>query len=125
MPTAKARLLAQAVDLVSDDIEKGLGPAFQATRGFAVPETAKSLPVITDGHYTVVSWEYRAKHTGEFQGIVATYNNVVIRGITIVDHEATGGPLYHRHVDWLDLMAQIGLTTTQRPAVAKLPKPAE
>jgi hypothetical protein len=125
MPTQKAKLLSQAVELVAEDVAGGLEKYFTPTKGFSVPATAKALPPISDGHYTVVSWEYRAKHTSEFQGIKATQNNVVIRGLTVVDHEASGGPLYHRHVDWLDLMSQLGVSSTQRPAVAKLPKPAE
>jgi hypothetical protein len=102
------------------DVEAGLGRFFPASQGFLVPEVFQGAPV-TNGRQTAVVWEYRGRHDAEFQGIPATGRQVVIRGTTIVDHEGPD-PQFHRYVDWLDLMAQLGVTATMRPALDHLPR---
>jgi hypothetical protein len=104
-----------AVIATALDVESGLGPFFEATDGFSVPTQFGMEPPITNGQMTAVVWQYAGRHSAEFQGVPATDRVVTIRGTTVVDHSGPE-PLFHRYVDWLDVMAQLGLTANMRPA---------
>ena len=109
-----------AAALVRDDIEAGLGGAFSGGDGFSIPGAFADLPPITGGARTAVVWEYHATHTDFFQGVGPTGRPVTIRGVTVVDRSGPQ-PLFHRYVDWLEVMGQLGLTSTHRPALDALP----
>ena len=71
-----------------------------------------------DGRVALVAWEWHGRHEGLF-GVDATGEPVIVRGVTLVDYVGGGGdePVLHRYVDWLDVMAQIGITVNPRPIV--------
>src|SRR5665213_1161116 len=115
------RDVADVQDLVAMDVEQGIGRYFAATDGFIpLPGFTESGPISND-RYTAQMWEYRGVHSAAFQGISATGNPVVVRGVTVVDGRDSNDPKFHRYIDWLEVMGQIGLTSTARPAVAELP----
>src|SRR5581483_5002230 len=120
MPRRTEKQMAAAIELVSADAE-ALHEFFSPVGfGFRPQQGPGALPLIMDADHTVVAWEFKGVHDHDFQGIVATGRPVLIKGVTIVDHAAANGPLFHRYVDWLDVMAQIGVSSTHRPAVDSL-----
>jgi hypothetical protein len=108
-----------ALTLVQADVEEAMRPFFPPTdRGFTVPKPFDEAAAITSGRFSAVVWEYYGAHQAEFQGVLPTGLPVVVRGATIVDHETE---VFHRYVDWTDVMGQLGLTATMRPVVDELP----
>jgi hypothetical protein len=105
-----------AADLIRDDVEQSLGRYFAPREGFNVPEPFNHAEPIANQSHTAVIWEYSGTHTGDFHGIKATQRDVIVRGATVVDHSKEP-PLFHRYVDWAEVMGQLGLSITGRPAV--------
>ncbi|MHB8464270.1 MAG: hypothetical protein ACYDH6_21165 [Acidimicrobiales bacterium] len=107
--------------LASQDVHEGLADFFTPTQGFHVAAGFVEGPPMTNGKHTSVVWEFHGKHDAVFQGVRPTGRHVVIRGVTVVDKSKRGRVLFHRYVDWLDLMSQLGLSSTFRPALDELP----
>lgn len=107
---------------VRRDVESGVGSWFSPLAGFAGREEFGSAPM-TNESFTSVVWEYAGRHTAVFQGIQPTGREVMIRGVTVVDHTGPA-PRFHRYVDWLDLMGQLGVSAAMRPAVDALDRAA-
>jgi len=103
--------------LVGGDVLRGLGDVFAPTEGFRVPHDFANKPPIANETQTAVVWEYAATHSGDFQGIRATGQPIVLRGVTIVEVVPDKEPVFHRYIDWADVFAQLNLSTTGRPAV--------
>jgi hypothetical protein len=66
---------------------------------------------------TVVAWQYNAIHANPYGNIQATQREVTFEGVTIVNNDGT----VTRYVDWLFVMAQLGIVGTQRPLLAADP----
>ena len=106
----------QAMDLIREDVEQNLGRYFAPTEGFNIPEPFIRAEAIANQTQTAVVWEYSGVHTHEFHGLKATKQDVVVRGATIVDQSGET-VLFHHYVDWSEVMGQLGLSITGRPAV--------
>ena len=111
----------EIVRLVADDVAAGLGGVFQPTEGGGLMplDSLESLgaPIASDTH-AALPWQWQGTHVGEIAGIPPTgREDVVVRGVTIVDR--TGDDiLFHRFIDWLDVLQQLGAVLVGRPVVA-------
>ena len=102
--------------LVERDVTEGLSELFAPREGFRVAERFAHVEPMSNGTHTSVVWEYSAVHTGDFQGIRPTGQEIVVSGVTIVDTSG-GEPAFHRYIDWVGVLAQLGVSTTGRPAL--------
>ena len=111
----------QVPDAVRRDIEEGLGPFFepysddQGDGFYLVRDLAQEGP-ITNGSITAVAWEYRCSHVGWFQYAPPSGTVLTIRGATVVDHR-NDEPIFHRNVDWLQVMYDLGYDLFSRKLV--------
>ncbi len=72
-------------------------------------------PVVNDrGTRETVSWTYRGMFYRRVFGVAPSGQFVVIRGTTVLELDRTP-PLLHRFVDWLDVLASMGLPPAGRP----------
>jgi hypothetical protein len=97
---------------VQEDVERGLGEFFEPHSddfgdGWTEIRDFKDQGAITNGSFTTVAWEYRCLHTGWFQFAPPSNTVLTIRGATIVDHREEEA-VFHRNVDWLAVMYDIG-----------------
>jgi hypothetical protein len=106
-----------ATELIRTDVLGSLEQYFSPTEGFNVARPFASAEPIANDSHTAVVWEFSGIHTGDFLGIKPTRRAVVIRGVTVVDHSKEPAQ-FHRYVDWAEVMGQLGLSITGRPAVA-------
>jgi hypothetical protein len=103
--------------LVSDDVTAGLGRIFPAEEGFdvAMPFRREDESV-TNGRVGVLGWTWHGRDTLGFHGYRPTGAVVEIHGVTVVEHDADRDEtLFHRFVDWLDVIGQLGLGVSGRP----------
>jgi hypothetical protein len=117
---------AEAAELVQRDTELGLAEAFQPTEGFVVVSLAAregfgdadvSSDPVTNGQVTAVAWRWFGEHNGRTANLpyAPTGRSVTVDGLTVVTEDDDGEPRFHRYVDWLSTLAQIGVTLTDRP----------
>ncbi len=66
---------------------------------------------LASGGLTAVPWQFTGTHSGLFEGIAPTHRSVTIQGVTILD-QARG--LHYRYVDWLNVLAQLGVALAYR-----------
>src|SRR4051812_17185750 len=102
----------RAMEVVREDVERGLQHSFQSETGVDIIDAS-----LTNGDATAVVWQFDCVHTGVFQGLKPKGKAVTIRGVTIVDHVAEGGPLLQRYVDWSEVMADLGMFANFRPTI--------
>jgi hypothetical protein len=128
-PTREERTMidpAEVEGMVRDDTRLGLGDAFEPTEGFAVVRLAAldghgdadvSDDPITNEQATAVAWTWTGRHSAATERLPyqATDRDVVISGLTVVTEDENGEPRFHRFVDWVTALAQIGVTLTDRP----------
>lgn len=99
-------------ELARADVVDGLGGSF-ADGDFRRLKDFEGLD-LPSGNVAFVPWEYHTRHTGTFFGLDATQRDVVLVGVTAID--TTGvEPLFHRFVDWANVLAQLGVTWSARP----------
>jgi len=109
--------------IVKQDVVGGLEKAFSprdddADSAFVVAEHfGEEKEFIGNDRIAVVPWTYFAVHTGDFQCLFRTGRDILIKGVTLVDHRGEGDPLLHRHVDWAGVMTQLGLVVSGRVLV--------
>ena len=113
--------MEEHLELVNDDVTAGLAEYFTPTQGFLPAAGFAEGEPISNGRHTAIVWEYHGRHTAAFQGVQPTGREVVIRGTTVVDVSRRSRPVFHRYVDWLDVMGQLGMTSTHRPALDEIP----
>jgi hypothetical protein len=108
---------ADLVTLVTDDVTEGLKVVFPAEGGFDVgPPFRREDESVANGRVGVVGWTWRGVDTIGFQGYKPTGAVVEVRGVTVVEFDAEdGATLFHRYVDWLDVIGQLGLSVSGRP----------
>ena len=104
----------RAAEVVREDVERGLQKSFRSRSETGVEIIDASL---TNGDATAVVWRFDCTHSGLFQGLKPRDKAVTIRGVTIVDHAAEGGPLLQRFVDWNEVMADLGMYANYRPTI--------
>jgi hypothetical protein len=69
----------------------------------------------------VVPWVYSCAHTGYFLGVPPTRMPLELRGATFVDvrNAERDEWMYHRYVDFLGALNQIGVSVSVRPALTE------
>jgi len=106
-------------DVVQKDLEAGFKGVFDAgPDAFVRVNGTEPAPAGT----TAVAWQYQTTHAGEFLGLAATGQPVLIEGVTLATYpdDVTGWQLT-RYIDWLSVAAQLGLTFSGRPVSMSLP----
>lgn len=110
----------EIVHLVADDVTAGLGGVFEPTEGGGLMPLDSfgplDAPIASDTH-AALPWQWQGAHVGEIAGIPATGTDVVLRGVTIIDRSGDD-VLFHRFIDWLDVLQQLGAVLVGRPVVA-------
>jgi hypothetical protein len=99
---------AQAGDLVSEDLRKGL-PDFELS-SFALEEDLSPAQGVE-----VVAWRATLKLVREVRGVPARDEALPLRGVTFVKRAPDGTPSFRRYIDWLDLFNRLGLNGAMRP----------
>ena len=115
---------AAVVSLVTKDVEIGLGNVFPAADdgGFALTEPFGDSDPINNDAVEVIVWTWSGVDTEGFQQLQPTNAEVVVRGVTLVEHPERGDEAtFHRYVDWSEVAGQLGLGFTGRPTVDELP----
>ena len=122
----------QLLEIVDRDIREGIGKVFtpQGNLRLQAPFTDVTLP---DAPVSFVPWEYDAVHdhpmhtsgdgatghlTHEHTGppiVPATHRTFTILGVTVVDSRKPAVRL-HRFVDWANVLANVGMHMSMRPA---------
>jgi hypothetical protein len=120
--------IAQARTNVERDVVGGfdglLSPSPSADPPFQIElkgsDLAGGLAVATSDSVVVVPWVYKCVHTGPFLGVQPTFIEFELRGATFVNAESPNVEewLYHRFVDYLCALHEIGISTNVRPALS-------
>jgi hypothetical protein len=107
-----------AVGLVQQAVAAGLGQAFDdRDGGFRVVEELLGDSFGDDDRVVAVPWELPCTHARRFLEIEATFVDLVIRGLTLVVENPDKGVLLHRYIDWAQVMSDLGMSMTFRPAL--------
>lgn len=107
-----------AFSAVSDDVVRGLSRFFSPDGDPPVRLIAEfeSKEAIRNERFVTVPWVFTAVHDGEpFDGITADPDRpkpVTISGVTIFDERER---VFYRFVDWMALLAQLGIMFSTRP----------
>jgi len=108
----------QAKRNVQRDIEKGIGHIFGPFEESAVSipeELEKHLLELNEATVVAVPWIYKCQHIGIFQDLLPTHRAIEMHGVTFVNYSQDGdNPVFHRYVDWLGVMNQLGLEVNWR-----------
>ena len=108
-----------ATELVQRDVELALAEVFDAGDGggFRLAEPGGNSEPITNKDVTAVAWTWTGTHTGRSALLPyqRTGRQVTVEGVTLVTEGEDGEPQFHRHVDWVGALGQIGITLTDRP----------
>jgi hypothetical protein len=108
---------AVLLGMTRDDVEAGLGDIFRKAEdhhGFShLSEFASPNEAIANSRFAAIPWTYTGVHVGEFEGISPKNEPVTITGVTIIDTEGKE-PIYYRFVDWVSVMAQLGVVFSGR-----------
>jgi predicted ester cyclase len=112
-----------AFKMVMDDVVAGLAGTFSPREEddiepFRVAERFKEADVISNASVVAVPWSFSCRHTGDFHGLFRTGRDLQIEGMTLVDSRG-GAPMLHRYVDWLGVIAQLGLEVSGRIPVTE------
>jgi len=107
----------QALESVRKDIGKGIAEVFEPNGAspVSVPEELARVLEGTEAAVVAVPWVYRCVHTGDFQNLVPTYREIEMHGVTFVNYsQDENNPVFHRYVDWLGVVNQLGLEVSWR-----------
>ena len=111
----------QAVELVREDVERGVGRWLPADSPLEIGVSGE----LSDAAFTAVQWVHRGRNAGAgsdpFIGLAPTGTEVEVHGVTLIE-EIDGGPvLFRRYVDWVGVFDQLGLAVNGRLAVSEHP----
>ena len=108
---------------IQSDIEGGFDGILAPKNGFAFglldSEIQSDQAVALSDNLVVAPWQYDCVHIGVLADVPATHVEFVLRGVTVA-HVVDGDPdnaLYHRYIDYLGALHQIGVSTAVRPAL--------
>lgn len=113
------------VSAVFDDVVAGLD-GLLAPVSFTLDGPFAASGALVEGDNAVVVWLFTGVDNGEgFNNLWPTAKVVTVRGVTIVDTSASEW-LFHRHVDWNGVSAQLGgsLGRSATPLLVKKPEDA-
>ena len=117
----------KAFRLVEEDVRIGIGDTFRerpsdepGQRAFRRPafDRAEDAPILP------VPWIFDCRHAGSpkgtpqsppdaFHELFPTGRDLTINGVTVVEMR-DGEAVFHRYVDWIGVLTQLGLTVSQR-----------
>jgi hypothetical protein len=127
MPISAANIVRARTN-VERDVVSGfdglLSPQPSADPAFVIElkgsGLGEELAVATSESVVVVPWVYKCVHTGPFLGVQPTYISFDLRGATFVKADSPDIEewLYHRFVDYLCALHEIGISTNVRPALS-------
>jgi hypothetical protein len=109
-----------ALQRVRGDIGKGVGEVFGPfdEAAVTVPEGLEHLIADTEGAVVAVPWIYSCRHIGNFKGLLPTDRPIEMHGVTFVNFtEGEDTPVFHRYIDWLGVVNQLGLEVSWRVPV--------
>jgi hypothetical protein len=110
------------LSLAQRDIEEGFSTSLTPTaQGWRPIDAFMGEGPMTNGRFTAVPWTYACAHTGTFLGLEPTGREFEIHGVTIVVSDGDE-PIFHRYIDWANVMANLGMGATWRPTLSELPK---
>ena len=106
--------------LVRNDMLDVIGNIFTADSddAFTVRDELRDGEVIRNEDIVVVPWVYECVHTAPFQGLFATGRSLTIEGVTVIDTRPAE-PMLQRFVDWLGVIAQLGIDVSWRLPVTE------
>ena len=110
----------EALQSVRQDIGKGIGEVFGPFEEDAVtvPENLEKLIADSQGGVVAVPWIYKCQHIGNFKGLLPTDRKIEMHGVTFVNYtQDEANPMFHRYVDWLGVVNQLGLEVSWRVPV--------
>ena len=107
-------------ELVELDIANGFESIFPAIGGFSIAEPFAGTDEVSNDRLGVVAWEWDGQDTLGFNGLFPTDKPVTVRGVTVVEQRGAEGPLFHRYIDWIGVVGQLGLAFVGRPSIAAL-----
>jgi hypothetical protein len=113
---AKEQVQSDIVDTFTGVLQPQEGRTFEY--GLHDSTLEDDIAVATSAQLIAVPWRFPCTHVGKFLDIPATNVDFELHGTTIVD--IRGVWLYHRYIDWLGALHQIGVTTATRPAHAEI-----
>jgi hypothetical protein len=109
-----------ARERVERDVVKGLGDTFAPIGDPAISVQHDYRERMGDSEVVPVGWIYRCRHSGDFQGLFPTNRELEIHGMTVVDYTRDRErPMFHRYVDWLGVITQLGLSVSWRIPVTE------
>jgi hypothetical protein len=112
-----------ARDRVRKDIEEGFKEVLssrhdaQFSFGLHGSDLDDDSAIATSDDLVVLAWRYPCTHTGPFMNIDATGVDLELRGTTFVDLRSSEWT-YHRYIDFVGALHQIGVSYAVRPVVA-------
>ena len=91
-----------------------------ATFGFGLHDStlADTIAFATSDELVAVPWRFPCTHVGSFLDIPATLVDLELRGTTFVDIRGAEW-VYHRYIDYIGALHQIGVPTDGRPVHAE------
>jgi hypothetical protein len=117
---------AELVAAVEADVRAGLD-GFVHPLEFTVVGPFADRGALVDGPFAAVQWQLVGVDDGRgFNGMWPTGKSVCVAGLTVIDRR--GEPwLFHRHVDWNLVNAQLGGSRgrTSSPLLVKKPEEAQ
>lgn len=120
------RTTDDVVDAVEADVRAGLQGMLRPL-SFNVVGPFREQRALIDGPFAVVQWALDGVDDGSgFNGMWPTGKAVRVTGVTVVEH-ANKPWLFHRHVDWNSLNAQLGGSRgrSSSPLLVKRPEEAQ
>jgi hypothetical protein len=110
----------KALEDVQRDIASGIEKVFAPAEGSIVeppPELVAHLEG-TEAAVVAVPWVYRCVHVGDFQKLLPTGREIEMHGVTFVNYtQGEENPTFHRYVDWLGVVNQLGLEVSWRAPI--------
>jgi hypothetical protein len=119
-------VLGAVLEAVGEDVTRGYEAALSPRGGgdaFAIGLEDSGLEPMQSfaqsDELVAVPWRYSCTHTGDFLSIPATFVSLELEGVTFV-HVRSGERDdwdFHRYVDYLGALQQIGVSMSVRPAL--------
>jgi hypothetical protein len=110
--------LDQVTSLVEDDTVACFQGVFPPTEGFAIAEPfTPTEGDVSNGRLGALAWTWSGQDTVGFNGMGPTGQDIVVRGVTVVEVRGEDDLLYHRYIDWTGVAGQLGLGFIGRTSV--------
>lgn len=106
------------LDFVRRDVVEGLGQLFGPADKADPMELARfhddSHGPMVNQSFAAVAWTFDGVDSKGLWGLAPSQKPVRVRGVTVVDAATDHPNRVHRYIDWVDVMAQLGLSVHGR-----------